>query len=93
MKVGKTLSYGNGRLDDDKALADLRFEVKYMFSSGAFIYLFIFVQWITTYVEVYVLFWHFYIFIYYFIVSRNFYGSLGFMQMMQIGDYLDVAIL
>ena len=43
-KVGKTLSYGNGRLDDDKALADLRFEVKYMFSSGAFIYLFIFVQ-------------------------------------------------
>jgi hypothetical protein len=28
MKVGKTLSYGNGRLDDGKALADLGFEVK-----------------------------------------------------------------
>lgn len=28
MKVGKTLSYGNGRLDDSKALAELGFEVK-----------------------------------------------------------------
>jgi len=27
MKVGKTLSYGNGRLDDGKALAELGFEV------------------------------------------------------------------
>lgn len=27
MKVGKTLSYGTGRLDDGKALADLGFEV------------------------------------------------------------------
>ncbi|MCI47009.1 histone deacetylase complex subunit SAP18-like [Trifolium medium] len=25
--VGKTLSYGNGRLDDGKALADLGFEI------------------------------------------------------------------
>lgn len=28
MKVGKTLSYGNGRFDDGKALAELGFEVK-----------------------------------------------------------------
>lgn len=33
MKVGKTLSYGNGRLDDGKALAELGFEVKDFFSS------------------------------------------------------------
>ena len=32
MKVGKTLSYGNGRLDDGKALAELGFEVKIFFS-------------------------------------------------------------
>ena len=31
MKVGKTLSYGNGRLDDGKALAELGFEVENFF--------------------------------------------------------------
>lgn len=28
IKVGKTFSYGNGRLDDNKALAELGFQVK-----------------------------------------------------------------
>lgn len=29
IKVGKTFSYGNGRLDDNKALAELGFQVTY----------------------------------------------------------------
>lgn len=38
VKVGKTFSYGNGRLDDGKALAELSFQVK-DYSSCSFILL------------------------------------------------------
>lgn len=36
VKVGKTFSYGSGRLDDNKALADLGFEVMCTASLGFF---------------------------------------------------------
>lgn len=62
MKVGKTLSYGSGRLDDGKAIAELGFEVKYLFLSGNCV----------TISHSVVETWFLY---------------------MQIGDYLDVAIL
>lgn len=42
MKVGKTLSFGTGRLDDGKALADLGFEVKNSSSSSSCIFTWLF---------------------------------------------------
>lgn len=64
MKVGKTLSYGNGRrLDDGKTLAELGFEVK----QAAF----------------YVICFDY--------ISFSFVNFIYLL--IQIGDYMDVAIL
>jgi len=62
MKVGKTLSYGNGRLDDGKALAELGFEVQI---NKFFLCLCL--------------------------IITNYIANL--VRNVQIGDYLDVAIL
>ena len=64
MKVGKTFSYGNGRLDDNKSLAELGFQVK-----------------IICYKK------------YLYITQAMFPSNFSYSFYVQIGDYLDVAIL